>query len=1179
MLGYYMLVKLRLKVMLLVAIALVLSVSVVAIVLLTLLSINNPIIIGKLKAICRDVWKTHGINLQVHQVHIGQFILDVDWKHVVNMSLGKGISVRIKDVFFLVGSDPRSAKEFKANQVRSIRQEAPISVLAEKFLDLRNTQAGTLLRQVASFLLSLFSLAELVGYTQRIISLVLVTTSSALLFLWDAVWGVLVELVCAVVEKVLSAAVDVINEAVLKAVRTGSSSEAQAMALVARGRLQALAIDHVCHVLHNLRVDMENVHVRFEDHMIDAKTDMGHLSAGVTWKRLSLSLSAKTYQPSSVVLKPSIDGLSLYGGHSQLLCHLEKNAMIDQLRQGIATTECTDYISYYLLRHTRFQLDVTLTTKTPLGSADNAITGVDVRLTEDILNFVFSPQELLGVVDAVQHVRNQICGRSRASRTVSVPSPWCLPLIKSRLRQRWYWSDIQEHRQTFNELVACYLSLRNNQAIISAEKERMKKDLERIEEIEDRLDLFNIVLAKEMADIRYKRPESLFISRLTLDERVKIWSALERNSHLLTMSTNFTAQKYGVNLSLGKVTTNVHFSQPNEYLCTTYEEFETSLLYSNKSDEDDDHDRLSINGSFQALTVELAQDLDEDSVRYPILETVSNRQVKVLFFSCLARYRKTTQLIHTEINASNVADVIVTLSPRTISMLQTIYGIYQEQKSRPRPPIQCNYSDFWDQSRATTSGRFSLLYGLLRQLSESRGEYQTMKKITVMDVNVESNLVTMIVQDKSDQNLLRLDMERTSLAARNSESKMKLETDYRLSYFEGLREWSILTNGDPEHLMTEEAVPVTVLYRRVVPYGAKQIKIDLPQEHEVTLTPHSLGAINSTVVMLLDQFSMLEEEDPLASLPPLKELPNIKAVIARPLFPILNRAPFDLQCSPASGQMWNTIQSGECFWFQPQSRKEMIVFRTVDNFAETVPIAFQEEDNPKPVTLRLSHQYGGLRIDFITTQSSLIIVCDQLDAENVPLLVVNYLDDEIEVRERDSVGRFVADSKRCYERKGYLLAHNWRYFTWLQPNQIEKLTLFNREIQLTENVMANPFGHYDFSSQDPTDKRILYWVTFLYGSQSVLLVTTQRYLAEHLHKVKNVEPVALSFQLQVHRIFLLLVDNQQEILYMGITSSDPTKMAVSYQPAVTLIYDDAPHYNRVDFTIYHLQVQFFFLFS
>lgn len=1182
-----------------------------------LLTTNNRIVINQMKELCKTVWKTYGINIQAHEVYIGQFALKMNWKNLVRMSSGNGIEVCIKDVFLLVGHDPKSAKEFKAKQVRSIKKEASILVLADKLSDFTSTHPMTLLLKLASFVLSLFSLSELVGYLQCTISLTISLISSGFLLLLGVVWGWFMQLVRACIQKLLSISMAMGNAAILKA-STPPIEPHELLLAPAQvsewSKLESYIIDRVCYILQHFRIDIENVHVRYEDRVTSRKveTSSAFLSAGVTWKNASVSLSSSTFLPAAIVVKPTVEDFSVYGGRSQLLCHLDRVEMMKHLRRGIASTECSDYFPYYLLGHSAMRFELTCTTTKNLGTADNGVAEINVRFIKEELSVAGSPEEFFGVLDATCHIQKQICGSLEStsrqqSRAGSVPSPWCLPFMKSRMRKRWSWSQIQQHRNTVKELVNCYVSVRENQAIISGEKERLKRDTERIEDIEEQLDLFNIILAKEMADIRYKRllkekqnvwrsakkgaagdqPISIEFRKgnapayhwmkiqaachkfenqiltLTSEEKTKIWAALNRNHHLISVASNiFCPKNYSLDVRLGKMTASLYFTEPemqSQYLCTILQELETRLVYSNEC-----HDRLSLEGFFQTATIEL---ISQTLTRYQVLQTLSNQQVKVLLFNCVAQYSATTHLMHTEINASNVADVMITLAPQSISMMQRILRLFRSKLYPPQPLVKHNYFDFWSQS--TSDQRFSVLSGLLEHLSAGKGKFQTLKRITVLEFNLDSNLVTLILQDEAAKKLLRFDVERTNIACKNSEQKMKIETDYRMSYFEDERQLSMLTNGDPEHLMRGEAIGVVIVYQQVLPYGAMQLAVDLPKEFEVTLTPYSVRVLYSTLFIFLDCLNVLDQTEPLAGMSVyLDDAPKTRP----PSFPVFNRAPFDIQCS-ISSQHWNTIQSGQCFWFQPESKKEMIVFRTTDSFAETVPLAFQDEEvNTKPVTLRLDHEYGGLRIDFVSTQSLLVIVCDQLDVENVPLLLINDLDDEIEVRERDAYGRFVADSKRCYERKGYLMAQHWRFFTWIQPNQVEKLTLYNREILLTENVMAHPFGHYDFSSNDPTDKRIIYWVTFLYGCQTVLLVTTSKHLAVLLHEVKNVEPVAVRFQVHIHQMFFLLVDSEQEVLYSGITSSDATKIAADYQPAITFVYQAAAHYDQLDFTLYHLRV-------
>lgn len=115
-------------------------------------------------------------------------------------------------------------------------------------------------------------------------------------------------------------------------------------------------------------------------------------------------------------------------------------------------------------------------------------------------------------------------------------------------------------------------------------------------------------------------------------------------------------------------------------------------------------------------------------------------------------------------------------------------------------------------------------------------------------------------------------------------------------------------------------------------------------------------------------------------------------------------------------------------------------------------------------------------------------------------------------------------------RPNHCILYTWenpsgpRVFVWETANRKE----------LEDELRKDGVGEYTVA-----ENYVIYWVSFLYGMQRVLLFTEDKSVAKDAQSAKDLEVVNQEITVALHGLGLSLVNNsiRQEIMYMGIASS------------------------------------------
>ncbi|XP_068814299.1 intermembrane lipid transfer protein VPS13C isoform X2 [Struthio camelus] len=265
-------------------------------------------------------------------------------------------------------------------------------------------------------------------------------------------------------------------------------------------------------VIKNVQVKITGIHVKYEDDITDPQRP---LSLGMTLGELSLLTTNENWTPSilneaaKIIYKLlCLDSLSVYWNvESKMYYHGSREQILDQLKRGIpcSSNQPKDY--QYIFRpvsaSARLYINpyAEVELKTPKLDCNVEVQRIAVELTKpQYLSMI----DLLESVDYM--VRNAPYRRFRPNVSLhnNAKQWWkyagnsVLEVHIKRHTRMWSWSNIKKHRQLLRSYKNVYKN-KLTQSKLSEETQRQIQDLER------KLDVFNIILARQQAQVEIIR--------------------------------------------------------------------------------------------------------------------------------------------------------------------------------------------------------------------------------------------------------------------------------------------------------------------------------------------------------------------------------------------------------------------------------------------------------------------------------------------------------------------------------------------------------------------------------------------------------------------------------------------------------------------------------------------------
>lgn len=231
-----------------------------------------------------------------------------------------------------------------------------------------------------------------------------------------------------------------------------------------------------------------------------------------------------------------------------------------------------------------------------------------------------------------------------------------------------------------------------------------------------------------------------------------------------------------------------------------------------------------------------------------------------------------------------------------------------------------------------------------------------------------------------------------------------------------------------------------------------------------------------------------------------------------PYFVLINRAPFDIEVQedqrPADPRILVKVNDCAALWPKMESNR-MLLVKTVDANETTAPFKY---DDVQCSLLQLKNKYGGINVDVHVTEGVIYITFTEYHQGDAPGLIMNHTDEYITFWEKGNVnGRMLKPQEMIY-------------YTWSNPAGERKITWKNLNKSNIENdlrrdgvdqFLVAPESSHEPGTSDGRQARrrssqmeTVFWVSFLNGTQRVLLFTKNLSLAENTQSSNQMDKVS-----------------------------------------------------------------------
>ncbi|XP_041649214.1 vacuolar protein sorting-associated protein 13C isoform X2 [Cheilinus undulatus] len=266
-------------------------------------------------------------------------------------------------------------------------------------------------------------------------------------------------------------------------------------------------------VIKNLQIKISSIHLRYEDDLSDPKHP---LSMGVTLSELSLLTSDENWKP--CILNEAAKIIYKLGRLESLCAYWNVNSpifykgswenIVDQLKCGISSKNQElphyQYIFKPIFASAKMCINpnAELELKTPKANLHLEVQNIAIEMTKpQYLSMV----EVLESVDCMfknapyRKFRPDVPVHNKAKLWWRYAFNSILEVHIRRLSHMWSWSNIKEHRKNLKAYKTAYKNKLLSQSKPNPEVEQQIQDLEEV------LDVFNITLARQQAQMEVIR--------------------------------------------------------------------------------------------------------------------------------------------------------------------------------------------------------------------------------------------------------------------------------------------------------------------------------------------------------------------------------------------------------------------------------------------------------------------------------------------------------------------------------------------------------------------------------------------------------------------------------------------------------------------------------------------------
>ncbi|CAK9800782.1 Intermembrane lipid transfer protein Vps13, partial [Anthophora quadrimaculata] len=250
-----------------------------------------------------------------------------------------------------------------------------------------------------------------------------------------------------------------------------------------------------------------------------------------------------------------------------------------------------------------------------------------------------------------------------------------------------------------------------------------------------------------------------------------------------------------------------------------------------------------------------------------------------------------------------------------------------------------------------------------------------------------------------------------------------------------------------------------------------------------------------------------------------------KQITFTPYYVLINNSNFLIECQEGDrpADPMTKVPPGECtsLWPRTEHEQKTLRARIAGDPEKTAPFLYTESHT---TLLKLNNKYGGINVDIQISEGGIYISLSVYTPGNAPALIINHSSHTINFWEKGSLNIRSVQS------------FNRMFYTWENPAGPRKLVWEDsNKKEIEETLRKDTLGTFLL----PDIEEELFYVSFLDGTQRVLLFTTNMKIAEDCQLAGDFEAIDQEVTISIHGVGFSLVNNitKSELLYLCIASS------------------------------------------
>ncbi|NWI85207.1 VP13C protein, partial [Pitta sordida] len=279
-------------------------------------------------------------------------------------------------------------------------------------------------------------------------------------------------------------------------------------------------------VIKNVQVKITGIHVKYEDDITDPQCP---ISLGMTLGELSLLTTNENWKPSilneaaKIIYKLlCLDSLSAYWNiQSKMYYHGSREQILEQLKRGIPCSGHQPGDYQYIFRPVSASARLYIN---PYAELELKTPKIDCNVEVQRIVIEFTKPQYLSMIDLLESIdymvrnapyrkfRPDVCLHENAREWWKYAGNSVLEVHIRRHTRMWSWSNIKHHRQLLKNYKNVYKN-KLTQSKLSEETQRQIQDLER------QLDVFNIILARQQAQVETIRSGQKLLKKKSTEEK------------------------------------------------------------------------------------------------------------------------------------------------------------------------------------------------------------------------------------------------------------------------------------------------------------------------------------------------------------------------------------------------------------------------------------------------------------------------------------------------------------------------------------------------------------------------------------------------------------------------------------------------------------------------------------